>query len=63
MKTQCEATEHMGLAQTALSVARVQLCLPEFVLHTGQARAMAVGPHRLHSYLNRYFLATHYIRS
>jgi hypothetical protein len=65
MKTQCEATEHMGLAQTALSIARFQLCLPKSVLHASQARAMAVGPHRLHSHLNRYFPATfsHYLQS
>jgi hypothetical protein len=39
MEMQCEATEYMGLAQTALSIARFQHCLPKSVLHTGQARS------------------------
>jgi hypothetical protein len=33
----------------------ILVSLPKFVLHPGQARAMAVGPHRLHSHLNWYF--------
>jgi hypothetical protein len=63
MEMQCEATEHMGLAQTVLSIARFQHCLPKSVLHTGQARAMALRLHRLHSYPNLHFPATPYLQS
>ena len=48
--------EYMGLAQTTLSITHFQLCFPKSVFHPGQARAMAVRLHRLHSHLNWYFL-------